>query len=365
MKLELMKLDLFDGESGDPAPEIETDNGNNATEGREAPIDDNSAFDRPSPLLFAGSRDGEEEKEGAGDNDDTDGASEKKESAPAIPGSTQEPQAPFKVLRYRGQDVPVQTEQDLIELASQGIDYTRKTQQLAPYRKLIESLEGDRLLMSKVVDMINGVAPREQQARPQPQQQTQTPAQRGPQPVWDAGETYEEFSARKAAWESEGTNGQPQNAQPQRDEQPESFQQQFDRAVSVRQMQATAQALAQRTMQDERNADVLEVVAGLPNAIREAMNSDPVSYQMIYDQIRSNITGQTYFARPSSAPTQAAAPAQQQVQPTQAQKPTPYTEGARGQKGPASGKQQASGLPDFWKMTDKEFEGYSERQRFK
>lgn len=83
---------------------------------------------------------------------------------------------------------------------------------------------------------------------------------------------------------------------------------------------------------------------------------------MVYDQVRSNIVGEAFFAKPQNQPKTQNAPSGTQ---NAAARQAPFTEQARGQKGPATGKQPTPGLPDFWKMSDKDFENFSERQRFK
>ena len=50
----------------------------------------------------------------------------------------EETREPYKVLKVQGKDVPVYSEEELIELAQKGTDYTRKTQALANDRKQFE-----------------------------------------------------------------------------------------------------------------------------------------------------------------------------------------------------------------------------------
>ena len=95
-------------------------------------VDDYSEFDIKSPLLFAGRDDddeGEEEEEGTPPVDGSQAAgAEPPVDDPATPA--EEPK-PYRTLKYHGQEIPVETEDDLVRLASQGLDYTKKTQ-LAP-----------------------------------------------------------------------------------------------------------------------------------------------------------------------------------------------------------------------------------------
>ena len=47
---------------------------------------------------------------------------------------------PFKVIKYKGREVAIDSEDKYHELASQGLDYTVKTQMLAPYLNDLKSL---------------------------------------------------------------------------------------------------------------------------------------------------------------------------------------------------------------------------------
>lgn len=58
---------------------------------------------------------------------------------------------PFKVLKVDGKPMPVYSEQELIELAQKGFDYTKKTQALAEERKKITSEpEPSRAVMERL-----------------------------------------------------------------------------------------------------------------------------------------------------------------------------------------------------------------------
>ena len=50
-----------------------------------------------------------------------------------------EGRTPYKVLKIQGKEVPVYSEEELIELAQKGTDYTKKTQAVSEERKLLES----------------------------------------------------------------------------------------------------------------------------------------------------------------------------------------------------------------------------------
>lgn len=65
-------------------------------------------------------------------------ANEPKPAEPPIEGDKSTPQTPFKVLKVQGKELPVYSEQELIELAQKGADYTKKTQTLADDRRTAE-----------------------------------------------------------------------------------------------------------------------------------------------------------------------------------------------------------------------------------
>lgn len=52
----------------------------------------------------------------------------------------------IKPLRANGKEIPLQSHEELIQLAQQGANYTRKMQQLAPHRKTLLMLENNNLL---------------------------------------------------------------------------------------------------------------------------------------------------------------------------------------------------------------------------
>ena len=142
-----------EGASGDQYEEgnegsSDLPNGGNDPEDPKDPIstDPYAGFNEKSPLLYAG-RDEDEAtaNEEAEDEPGYDGAN--RTSGDDITaggegdGQTPAQPKPYRVLKYRGQEVPVMSEEDLLRLASQGIDYTQKTQRIAPYRSLIERVE--------------------------------------------------------------------------------------------------------------------------------------------------------------------------------------------------------------------------------
>ena len=327
-------------------------------------VDDYSEFDIKSPLLFAGRDDddeGEEEEEGTPPVDGSQAAgAEPPVDDPATPA--EEPK-PYRTLKYHGQEIPVETEDDLVRLASQGLDYTKKTQQLAPYRALIDRINSDPQLMEKVVTLVQtGTLPQLQQVQTAPQEHE-------PEEPND-DETWDEFIERRNQWREN------QRKAPQQQNQNEDaiFMQRFNAALEVKQRQDEMNSMVQLTLRDPLHQDVLSALqTQLPPALLDTMNRDATTYRLVYDQIRAMIAKEPYFASLGRA-REAMPPAQnnnvtpQQAQhPAPVQKPTqavtlkgntkaPYVEPARGQKAPGAVKKTLPGLPeDIWDLPDKEF----------
>lgn len=355
--------DLNDASAGKTTPDSDPiDEGIPGIDG-----EDYSAFDEKSPLLFAGRDDddeGEEEEEETPPVDESQAAgAEPPVDDPATPA--EEPK-PYRTLKYHGQEIPIETEEDLVRLASQGLDYTRKTQQLAPYRALIDRINSDPSLMEKVVTLV--------QTGTLPAQQTVTPAPRGPEPEEpDEDETWDEFIERRNSWREAQNKALAQNEE-------EIFMQRFNAALEARQRQEESAHMAALTMRDPYCRDVLSAFQEqLPPALLETMNNDPRTFRLVYDQMRAMLGQGPYFASlgrtpqtpvppaqtTSVAPTPTPAPAQQQPQ---AQKPTqtvtlksgstkaPFVEPSRGQKTPGAVKKTLPGLPDdVWDLPDKDF----------
>jgi hypothetical protein len=355
--------DLNDASAGKTTPDSDPiDEGIPGIDG-----EDHSAFDEKSPLLFAGRDDDDEGEEEEEETPPVDGSQAAGAEPPVDdPATPAEEPKPYRTLKYHGQEIPIETEDDLIRLASQGLDYTRKTQQLAPYRALIDRINSDPSLMEKVVTLV--------QTGTLPAQQTVTPAPRGPEPEEpDDDETWDEFIERRNRWREAQNKALAQNEE-------EIFMQRFNAALEARQRQEESAHMAALTMRDPYCRDVLSAFQEqLPPALLETMNNDPRTFRLVYDQMRVMLGQGPYFASlgrtpqtpvphaqtTSVAPTPTPAPAQQQPQ---AQKPTqtvtlksgstkaPFVEPSRGQKTPGAVKKTLPGLPDdVWDLPDKDF----------
>lgn len=324
-------------------------------------VDDYSEFDIKSPLLFAGRDENdileEENAEEVETPSDTGG------QAGTGDQQVEAENKPYRTLKYHGQEIPVETEDDLVRLASQGLDYTKKTQQLAPYRALIDRINSDPQLMEKVVTLVQtGTLPQLQQVQTAPQEHE-------PEEPND-DETWDEFIERRNQWREN------QRKAPQQQNQNEDaiFMQRFNAALEVKQRQDEMNSMVQLTLRDPLHQDVLSALqTQLPPALLDTMNRDATTYRLVYDQIRAMIAKEPYFASLGRA-REAMPPAQnnnvtpQQAQhPAPVQKPTqavtlkgntkaPYVEPARGQKAPGAVKKTLPGLPeDIWDLPDKEF----------
>lgn len=373
--MKYMDLKFFDGDGGsaesvpvsqptqatetlpaqEPAPTETPDNGG---------VQDYSVFDKRSPQLFSGARDESEQPEadsGAIQPDATNNV------APPQQEPSQ-PQAPYRTLKYHGQEVPVATEEDFVRLASQGLDYTRKTQQIAPYRGLISKLEANPALMARVAQMVNtGFDPMYQSQTAQPSSQ---PQQMEKEPEPQDNETWEEYIKRHKAWEESGR--QKQDAQPQIDENAE-FMQKFAMATEIQKKQEATVNTARLAMSDPSHPDILHVVSTLPMELQQSMDRDPLVFQLVYDAIRNDMGRGRFFANlgNKNAQQQAVhgnnANGQQNAQQLKSSRPAPYVDGGRGQRAPGSGGNTGnSGLPDnVWDIPSDQFQRLIERARYK
>lgn len=72
-------------------------------------------------------------------NRPSEGGQEQPQPQPSGDGD-QTPAQPFKVIKYKGREVAIDSEDRYHELASQGLDYTVKTQMLAPHMRDLQAL---------------------------------------------------------------------------------------------------------------------------------------------------------------------------------------------------------------------------------
>ena len=330
-------------------------------------VDPFAAFNEKSPFLFAGRSEDDEEgtpNEDGGDPDNSSTAGDKGE------GQTPAQPKPYRVLKYRGQEVPVMSEEDLIKLASQGIDYTQKTQQIAPYRSLIERVERNPILAQRIVEVIqqadqgNLLTPNQGQQPPQPQNLS-----RDAEPEQREDETWDEYIERRDQWKA----GKPGSDDPQGtlDNQPmtkERIAHEIEAVLAERERQKRVMTLVGIAKQDEHHEEVVQALLSLPKSVQAEMNTDERAFQVMYDVMREQLKYGKYFL-PLTQKIQGVAPAtgnpNQQQNPagkTQQQQSVsikgtpqakvPFTENGRGGTKPGASQGNKKGI---WDMSPEEF----------
>ena len=330
-------------------------------------VDPFAAFNEKSPLLFAGRSEDDEEgtpNEDGGDPDNSSTAGDKGE------GQTPAQPKPYRVLKYRGQEVPVMSEEDLIKLASQGIDYTQKTQQIAPYRSLIERVERNPILAQRIVEVIqqadqgNLLTPNRGQQQPQPQNLS-----RDAEPEQREDETWDEYIERRDQWKA----GKPGSGDPQGtlDNQPmtkERIAHEIEAVLAERERQERVMTLVGIAKQDVHHEEVVQALLSLPKSVQAEMNTDARAFQVMYDVMREQLKYGKYFL-PLTQKIQGVAPAtgnpNQQQNPagkTQQQQSVsikgtpqakvPFTENGRGGTKPGASQGNKKGI---WDMSAEEF----------
>lgn len=330
-------------------------------------VDPFASFNEKSPLLYAGRSEDDEEgtpNEDGGDPDNSSTAGDKGE------GQTPAQPKPYRVLKYRGQEVPVMSEEDLIKLASQGIDYTQKTQQIAPYRSLIERVERNPILAQRIVEVIqqadqgNLLTPNQGQQPPQPQNLS-----RDAEPEQREDETWDEYIERRDQWKA----GKPGSGDPQGtlDNQPmtkERIAHEIEAVLAERERQERVMTLVGVARQDEHHEEVVQALLGLPQSVQAEMNTDERTFQFMYDLVREQMNYGKYFlpltqkirgAMPGtgSSTQQNQQPGKTQQQPSVSIKGNtaprvPFTETGRGGTKPGASQGNKKGI---WDMSTEEF----------
>lgn len=333
-------------------------------------VDPFASFNEKSPFLFAGRS---EDDEGTPNEDGDDPAkndAEGNDAGDKGEGQTPAQPKPYRVLKYRGQEVPVMSEEDLIKLASQGIDYTQKTQQIAPYRSLIERVERNPILAQRIVEVIqqadqgNLLTPNQGQQPPQPQNLS-----RDAEPEQREDETWDEYIERRDQWKS----GKPGSGDPQGtlDNQPmtkERIAHEIEAVLAERERQERVMTLVGIAKQDEHHEEVVQALLSLPKSVQAEMNTDERAFQVMYDVMREQLKYGKYFL-PLTQKIQGVAPAtgnpNQQQNPagkTQQQQSVsikgtpqakvPFTENGRGGTKPGASQSNKKGI---WDMSPEEF----------
>ena len=335
-------------------------------------VDPFAAFNEKSTLLYAGRSEGDEEgtpNEDGGDPAKND--AEGNDAGDKGEGQTPAQPKPYRVLKYRGQEVPVMSEEDLIKLASQGIDYTQKTQQIAPYRSLIERVERNPILAQRIVEVIqqadqgNLLTPNQGQQPPQPQNLS-----RDAEPEQREDETWDEYIERRDQWKA-GKLGSD-DPQGTLDNQPmtkERIAHEIEAVLAERERQGRVMTLVGIAKQDEHHEEVVQALLGLPQSVQAEMNTDERTFQFMYDLVREQMNYGKYFL-PLTQKIRGAMPVvsnpMQQPQQVQNGKPqqqsvsikgnstakAPFTENGRGGTKPGASQGNKKGI---WDMSPEEF----------
>lgn len=379
-----------DGESGGEK-RVEGGEGSPDLLGKEAgkdpkepvkPVNDDpyAEFNVKSRLLYAGRSEDEDESQTGNDGEPgNDGANGQpgSDGNSSDGGKSTEPNQPkpYKVLKYRGQEVPIMSEDDLVRLASQGLDYTQKTQQIAPYRAVIERVERNPILAQRIVEIIRqadqGTLTDFQKQPPKPEGLSRNSE---PEPEQREDETWDEFMERREKWKAGNAdpNAGKTETSPLTKEQIAS---EIEAVLAERERQARVFQLAELARQDEHHEAVVRALLTFPKSVQAEMNADEQAFQAMYDLVRSNmeVNGKKlgrYFlpiiqkmrgVPNDEAPLNSAVPAGQQQNKSAQQAVSikgnsyakaPFTENGRGGTKPGTPQNPQKSI---WDMTTEEF----------
>mgnify|MGYP000944195060 CR=1 FL=1 len=325
----------------------------------------NEEFDRKSPLLGGGSYDPDEDDAGEeGDEDDRggDGSTAGGEEAPS--GETEpekqppQEQAPFKVLKIGGRDVPIPTESDYERMAAAGLQSEVMRRRLAPFVPIIGAMERDPELARKVGEIIAA-----QQRGDVPTQEPKA-EEEPPEPVQKDDESFDAFEKRKADWRED----RQRRLVDRRIRETLETQERATRQARLVEFQ---QNVVSHVQQDPHKDEVLEVLMGpmIPQSLRTAIDTDPAAFMVVYDTVSRLQGREGYFGAPAIGGVNVAT--------TQQGKTTPATSGSGrttlkekktvpfSERPGATNGGGGSGLPDFKGMSDVEFDKYVEQQKNK
>ena len=325
----------------------------------------NEEFDRKSPLLGGGSYDPDEDD--AGDEDDRggDGSKAGGEEAPSGEGGTEpekqppQEQAPFKVLKIGGREVPIPTESDYERMAAAGVQSEVMRRQLAPFIPIIGAMERDPELARKVGEIISA-----QQRGDVPTQEPKA-EEEPPEPVQNDDESFDAFEKRKADW----LEDRQKRLVDRRIRETFETQERTTRQARLGEFQ---RSVVEHVQQDPHKDEVLEVLMGpsIPQSLRAAIDNDPSAFMVVYDTVSRLQGREGYFGAPAFGGVNSATMQQQGKTPPatpgsgrttlKGKKPVPFSERPGATSGSGGG-----GLPDFKGMSDAEFGAFAERQKLK
>jgi len=361
-------LDFFSGE-GEPV----ADEGKKAVpiEPEEVENSRYSEFDAKNPLIHGGVLDedapegidpatlfDDEEKPSASPFDKTPPKPDKGEpeggSVPARPNEPAPAPAPFRVLKYGGREIPVASQEEYDRFATAGLEAEALRQQIAPYVPYLIEVERDPELAQQVVSMI--------EARRRGAVPTTQPVAEEPEPEQGDDETFDDYEKRLKAW----------NAQRQAklvEENVRRVLEQREADARNQRMTAMKQEVARLAMADPGLSEVLPILANSPKPLQEAMNSDPATFMVEYDKACRLLGREGYFGAPIMPNLPSSVPGNQNTAP-QPQKGGDTVNSAPGGRtvlkgrsvpfaekgGVGSSGRSGSGLPDFKKLSEDDFE---------
>jgi hypothetical protein len=90
-------------------------------------------------------------------DEEKDGDNQSKEEVKAEESKVKEGAEKLKPLKIAGKEIPIDNIDELYTLAQQGLDYTRKTSAIAPYRRMISAIEENKLGEEDVYTLIDAL----------------------------------------------------------------------------------------------------------------------------------------------------------------------------------------------------------------
>lgn len=329
----------------------------------EAPSDDDpmeSAFDSKDTAIFGSSidEDGPEDLTQqfitGEDQSPFDPLTEEDDKEPAPePGKVSEPDAPeppFRVLNYGGREVPIQSEADYDRLAAAGIEAEYIKRNVAPYAPYIVALERNPDLAREVENFILARLGSPQGQNPQ---EPPAPQDSDVEPEQDDDETFDEYEARLEKWREE------KNARLIEQRVNDALSQR-DRQAYEAQMTRVREQVVQHVNADPNRDQVMAVINSQPDSIKSAVFNDPRAFMMFYDQVCRIQGREGHFGAPVPGAEQTNQKGGDAVSKpnkggrtvVKSKQQVPFAE--RG--GVSSSARAASGLPDFKRMSEAEFD---------
>lgn len=270
------------------------------------------------------------------------------------------PAKPLFKIKVDGQELAVNSYDDAVTLMQKGVDYTKKTQRLSEYSKVLQALDAHGDIKAELLNRLRGGTPQSFGAKAPQEAEPVVEAPKPKLPPQRDDETYEDWMQRIVS-----------------DEIPRLVAQQAEKVAN-----ASATKMTQMAMEDEaerrRRGQLLaaakadpyfDKVIGkikqaigakaFPKHVFEAADSDPAAFAWLFDQMKSQVLledrlseGQATAARAASdaqAAAQAvpAAPATQKPTAARTRRPAPHVESASGRSGQPATRTDAEIIEDM------------------